>query len=79
MEPQESGIRRAIKAVGTQMEMAARLGVKQQAVSVWVVQGFVPMSRARDVARMTGVPVADLVSPKVLAVMEEIESEGGEV
>lgn len=78
MEHQESGIRRAIKALNTQVELAARLGVRQQAVSAWVVQGFVPMNRAREISHMSGVPVADLVNPRVLKLLQESESEGGE-
>lgn len=54
-------IDRAIEAVGTQRNLARMLGITDQAVSAWVAAGFVPLSRLKDVSRLTGVPVGDLL------------------
>lgn len=55
----------AIKAAGSQAALAERLGVTQQAISAWVVQGFAPRSRLLDIERETGVPARDLLLDQV--------------
>lgn len=68
-----TGIDRAVFAAGSQAALATLLksrsegkdSISQQAVSQFVKQGYVPLERAKEVSAATGVPVADLVSPKV--------------
>lgn len=63
----ESGISRAIRIAGNQAALARliweKCGVRiyQARVSDWERQGFVPKARAELVARVTGVPVRDLL------------------
>lgn len=61
-----SGIKRAVVAAGGQTRLADSLGVTQQSVSLWVVQGYVPLSRVTAVEALTGVPRDELVSARVL-------------
>mgnify|MGYP003341292109 FL=1 len=61
-----SGIKRAVCAVGGQTRLADLVGVTQQSVSLWCVQGYVPLSRVTAVEAVTGVPRDELVSPRVL-------------
>jgi hypothetical protein len=64
-----SGIGRAITAAGGQVPLAKQLGITQQAVQQWYSQGFVPASRAKQVATLTGVPLSALLS---LAALQQI-------
>lgn len=50
------GIEHAVRAVGSQRELARRLGVTQQAISEWVASGEIPPRRVLDVERASGVP-----------------------
>lgn len=61
-----TGIADAVAAVGSQLQLATRLGVTQQAVSNWVTQGWVPHKRAVEIECLTGVPRTRLVDPKIL-------------
>lgn len=63
---QQTGIADAIKAAETQEQLAATLGVSQQAVSAWLTQGFVPKDRAREIEMQYGIPRARLLDPKLL-------------
>jgi hypothetical protein len=49
--------------------LAKQLGITQQAVQQWYSQGFVPASRAKQVATLTGVPLSALLS---LAALQQI-------
>lgn len=69
MEQTKTGIERAVAAAGTQMKLAADLGVKQQAVSLWLKQGFVPPGRATEIEMQFGIPRIDLLSPKLRAMV----------
>jgi len=53
----------AIAAVGSQTKLAALLGVKQQAISIWRTRGWVPVQRAREIEQHTGVDRVLLVKP----------------
>ena len=51
------GLAKAIKAAGTQGELAARLGITSGAISQWQK---VPLSRVIDIEAATGVPRYEL-------------------
>lgn len=81
-----TGIAHAVVLADGQRQLAIALGVSQQAVSSWVRQGWVPLSRAREIEVLYGVPRSTLVNPRVAelvgeggdAAAWESESEGGE-
>lgn len=50
---------RAVAAVGSISELARRLGVSKQAISMWGVRD-IPIERVADVERITGIPRAEL-------------------
>lgn len=60
-----TGVEKAITSAGSQANLAAALGVKQQAVSAWLKKGFVPPKRAAEIEHQFGVPRATLVSQKL--------------
>ena len=55
----------AIATMGGQVKAAAMLGVTQQGVSRWVVNGYAPVPVAGKIALATGVPLRALVSDEV--------------
>lgn len=69
----KSGIQEACEALGGQEHLAAAIkratgaSVTQQAVSLWVKQGYAPLGRVPLIAKLTGVEAAKLCSPRVLA------------
>ena len=63
--PARNGIDDAIKAVGTQEALAARLGCKQQLVSFWKKRGYVSTRRVVEVEQHTGVPRERLINPRL--------------
>jgi len=69
-EQTNSGIRKAIEAAGSQSRLAARLGVRQQAVAKWLAKGFVPPARVIEVEQETGVPRGDLINPKLIELLD---------
>jgi DNA-binding transcriptional regulator YdaS (Cro superfamily) len=68
--PIQSGIADAVATAGSQDQLAAQLGVTQQAVSVWVTQGWAPRKRAVEIECLTGIPRARLVDPKILDLVD---------
>ena len=72
-----TGIARAVLALGSQRALAERLlslsptrdRLSHQAVQQWLIQGYVPVDRAAEVAAVTGVPVRDLVDPRIWAAL----------
>jgi predicted transcriptional regulator len=66
----ESGVRRAVAALGGQVKTAEKMDVTQQAVSAWVRRGYLTrVERALKLAQASGVPAADLVSKDVAKLM----------
>lgn len=51
---QDTPIRRAAYLCGGQTALAAKLGVKPQAVQQWVAKNHVPPSRAIEIEKATG-------------------------
>lgn len=44
----------------TQSELARAIGVTQGAVSHWIVAGQIPVKRVPQIAKITGIPLAEL-------------------
>lgn len=65
MKNQESGISRAVRLAGSQEKLAEKLGVTQQAVSVWLRRAWVPLRRAQEIEALLGVPRASLINPRI--------------
>lgn len=66
----KKGIERAVESAGSQAALAGELGVTQQAVGVWVRQGFAPLDRACEIENLHGVSRQELVDPKLLAKLD---------
>lgn len=58
-----TGVEAAVKALGSQAALAQKLRIKQQAVSLWVRQGYVPERHVDQISLMTGVPSSKLMRP----------------
>lgn len=58
-------MREACAKAGNQAKLAADLGVTQQAMSMWVRRGWVPLRRAQEIEAITGVPREKLMNPRV--------------
>jgi hypothetical protein len=65
-----TGIHEAVQAAGTQVKLAERLGVTQQAISTWLKQGWAPMDRAREIEMQFGIPRTRLVNPRIVAMLD---------
>ena len=65
----QTGIARAVCKAGSQDKLARGLGVSQQAVSLWVDQGWVPLRRAEQIENKFSIPRTELVNPKILELL----------
>ena len=65
-----TGIEKAVARVGSQTELAARLGVTQQVISVWLRRGWVPVHRAAEIEHYTGVSRQSLIKPRWRELLE---------
>lgn len=63
------GIGRAVEQAGSQAKLAEMLGCTQQAVSGWVVRGFVPPLRAVEIEAVLGIPRKELLSPRLASIV----------
>lgn len=54
------------QAGGSQIDLARTLGVTQAAVSKWVMRGWVPLDRAREIEALYGVARTQVANPKVV-------------
>jgi DNA-binding transcriptional regulator YdaS (Cro superfamily) len=66
----DSGIQSAILAAGSQEVLARALGVTQQSVSSWLVQGWVPMARSIEIEALYGIARARLVNPRISSALD---------
>lgn len=65
-QTEDNVVAEAIAAAGgTQLRLANVLGVKQQAVSLWLKQRWVPLLRAKEIESLYGIPRERLVNPRV--------------
>ena len=67
------GIKVAVQIVGGQEEMARALGVKQQAVSLWVLRGYAPEKHVDQISNITGVPTSVLMRPDTVLRARDIK------
>lgn len=65
-----TGIEKAIEAAGGQTALAEMLGCSQQNVAKMKSRGFCPVETAEKIAERYGIPVLELVSPSLRAVVE---------
>lgn len=63
-------------AGGTQVLLAEKLGVKQQAVSLWLKRGWVPLLRAKEIESLYGISRGRLVNPRIKGL---VLSDGGDL
>lgn len=64
-----------VAAAGSQQALALQLGVTQQAVSLWLQQGYVPLMRTLRLEMIYGISRQRLISPKVRCLVD-ITTEG---
>jgi hypothetical protein len=64
-----TGIEKIVAAAGGQGPLAESEGITQQAVSVWVSQGWVPLRRVPRLAERYGVPAIELVREDIRKVL----------
>lgn len=69
-EQTTTGIQEAVARLGTQTELAARLGVTQQVVSIWLRRGWVPLTRAAEIEHHTGVGRRTLIKPRLCELLD---------
>lgn len=70
--PEKKGMSLAVEKAGGQAVLAGRLGVSQQAISLWVRRGFAPLKRTDEIAQVTGVPARELMDPRVRKMVEKV-------
>lgn len=66
----QTGIEKAIEAAGSQVKLAEALGCTQQNVSLWRTQGWTPLDRAREIEMLYGIPRGELISPKIMGMVD---------
>lgn len=64
------GIVDAVIAAGSQQALADALGVSQQAVSKWVLRGWVPLRRAQEIESLYGVLRGRLINPRIVDLVD---------
>lgn len=65
-----TGIEKAIKEAGGQVELAMNLGVSQQAISLWKRKGYVPIDRIVEISSQYGVPEIELLNKKIIDIVD---------
>lgn len=60
MRVNKRALLRAIKKAGSQAALAEKLGIRQTAVSNWLVREHLPVEQAIEIERVTGVPRHEL-------------------
>jgi DNA-binding transcriptional regulator YdaS (Cro superfamily) len=65
-----TGIELALNKAGTQAQLAQILGVTQQSISEWHRRGWVPVDRAEEIERLTGVARLTLIKPRLRELLE---------
>lgn len=65
--------RRVISSAGSQQQVARELGVTQAAVSKWLVRGWAPVPRAREMEALFGVSRMELIKPELADALTPVE------
>lgn len=73
----ENAVDAAIRAAGTQVNLAQVLGVTQQAISMWRRRGWVSPLRAQEIEALYGIPRTRLMKPRLVELMGTPEYSGG--
>lgn len=68
-----AALREAIEKAGNQAEMGAQLGVSQASVSKWLVRGWVPLKRAKEIEATYGIDRMRLVHPGIIDALAPVE------
>jgi DNA-binding XRE family transcriptional regulator len=55
-----------------QAALGHKLGVTQQAISLWERRGWAPLKRCDEISQLTGVPSRELMDPRVRAMAEQV-------
>jgi hypothetical protein len=63
-----SGIQRAVKLAGGQVELGQMIDVTQQNISKWCISGYAPIDRAIQISQLFDIPARQLVSPKIQSI-----------
>lgn len=61
-----TGVQAAVNRVGSQAELARKLKVTQQAVGLWVRQGYAPERHVDKIKAITGIPASALMRPETV-------------
>lgn len=64
-----SGVDLAVLAAKGQSKLATELGVTQQAISLWVKQGWVPLGRAAEIEQKFDIPRHRLINPAIVSML----------
>lgn len=70
-----NAVSKACEKAGSQRALSLSLGVTEQAVCVWVKQGWVPLRRAQEIETLYGIPRSQTMNPRV----RELVSSGADV
>jgi DNA-binding transcriptional regulator YdaS (Cro superfamily) len=66
----KTGIKRAIVAAGSQVNLARHLGVSPPAVCMWLRRGWVPLRRAMEIETLFGVSRSLTMNPRVKVLVD---------
>lgn len=61
----------AAQQAGSISALARAVGVSHQVANRWVLAGFAPLKRAKQIGALYGLPIRELVSPKLLDLIDE--------
>lgn len=68
-----TGIDRCVTAAGSQLLVAEALDITQQAVHMFVKQGYFPIDRAIQAQRIWAVPFVELVRPDIAEAIRAVK------
>ena len=63
-------VEQAVAAAGSQVKLALALDVSQQAVSKWLLRGWVSPKRAAEIEHLFGVPRQKLMNPRLVDLVD---------
>ncbi|MFL6728085.1 MAG: YdaS family helix-turn-helix protein [Sphingomicrobium sp.] len=69
-----SGVQQAIDKAGGKKPLADLFGVTEQAINRFLTKGYFPLERARQVADVYGIPLADMVRDDIALALRSASS-----